>query len=330
MSLLEVKNLTIDLDVPAGALHAIRDVSFEVERGETLCIVGESGCGKSMTALSLMGLLPRVARHVSGEILFDGKDLMRAREEDLEALRGDRIAMIFQEPMTSLNPSFTIGDQMIEGFVQHKKGSTQEAKRRAIELLDKVGISAGEERLKQYPHELSGGLRQRVMIAMSLMCEPELIIADEPTTALDVTVQAQILSTLTKLCKELGLALVVITHDLGVVARIADRVAVMYAGQVVEYAGVDDVFERPEHPYTLGLQRCIPVPGATSSRRLEVIPGRVPSLVGQLTGCSFRNRCLYASQPCTETDIESRDANGNHRYRCLLEPGAARSAQGAQ
>jgi len=296
-------------------------VSFSVERGETLCIVGESGCGKSMTALALMGLLPRRAMRRAGRLALDGIDLVAASDSAMSDLRGNRMGMIFQEPMTSLNPAYTVGNQMEEMLLRHRKVAQREARERAVFLLEKVGITAAASRLGQYPHQLSGGLRQRVMIAMVLMCGPDLIIADEPTTALDVTIQAQILLLLAGLRKEFGMGLVLITHDLGIVARIADRVAVMYAGQVVESGGVAAVFHNPSHPYTRGLMDCIPVPGKVArGSRLGSIPGMVPSLVGSLSGCSFRERCTHARAGC-ESDIAlASDGQGNAR-RCILPPG---------
>ena len=296
-------------------------MSFSVERGETLCIVGESGCGKSMTALALMGLLPRRAVRRAGRLALDGIDLVAASDSAMSDLRGNRMGMIFQEPMTSLNPAYTVGNQMEEMLLRHRKVTQREARERAVFLLEKVGITAAASRLGQYPHQLSGGLRQRVMIAMVLMCGPDLIIADEPTTALDVTIQAQILLLLAGLRNEFGMGLVLITHDLGVVARIADRVAVMYAGQVVESGSVASVFRSPSHPYTRGLMDCIPVPGKVArGSRLGSIPGMVPSLVGTLSGCSFRERCAYARAGC-ESDIAlTADGHGNAR-RCILPSG---------
>ncbi len=260
---LEVAGLTVDIDVPAGELHAVSGVDFHVGRGETFCLVGESGCGKTITALAAMRLLPRRARMAAQRLALDGADLLALDTKAFSRLRGDRMAMIFQDPMTSLNPVYTIGNQLAEVYVRHRKGGRREARERAMHLLDRVGIMAPAARLGQYPHQLSGGLRQRMMIAMALMCEPALIIADEPTTALDVTVQAQILHLLADLQRELNMALVLITHDLGVVARLADRVAVMYAGRIVETGTADEVFSHPTHPYTRGLLDCIPQPGRT-------------------------------------------------------------------
>ena len=319
-TLLEVRDLQVDIPLAAGVLHPVRNLSFSVERGETLCIVGESGCGKSLTALALMGLLPRRARRTAARMAFDGIDLMNASASAMADLRGSRMAMIFQEPMTSLNPAYTVGNQMEEMLLRHRKVSRREARERAVFLLEKVGITAAAGRLDQYPHQLSGGLRQRVMIAMVLMCGPDLILADEPTTALDVTIQAQILLLLAELRKEFGMGMVLITHDLGIVARIADRVAVMYAGQIVEEGSVETVFNDPLHPYTRGLMNCIPVPGKVArGSRLGSIPGMVPSLVGELSGCSFRARCGFSRTGC-EAEIPLTVDGAGHARRCILPP----------
>jgi peptide/nickel transport system ATP-binding protein len=311
--LLSVKGLTVDIATPRGTLRAVRGIDFEVKAGETFCLVGESGCGKSMTAMSIMGLLPKVAKRSMKTLAYEGAPL------DLAAatrLNGDRISMIFQEPMTSLNPIFSIGDQLTEGYIRHRKSGMAEARERAVALLDKVGIASPEQRLRQYPHQLSGGLRQRVMIAMALMCEPRLLIADEPTTALDVTIQAQILHLLASLQRELGLGLMLITHDLGLVARVADRVAVMYAGEIVEEGSAAEVFGNPRHPYTRGLLDCIPVPGKTKpGEPLGAIPGVVPSLIGEVQGCAFRDRCSLATIECAEPIPEA--SAGTHRWRCI-------------
>ncbi|PSC04134.1 ABC transporter ATP-binding protein [Alsobacter soli] len=320
-TILDVRGLSVDIATAGGVLHAVRDISLKVERGKTLCVVGESGCGKSMTSLAIMDLLPKGARRSAAALSFAGEDLSRAPGKRFNALRGNRMAMIFQEPMTALNPAYTIGDQLAEPYRLHRGASAAQARDRAVYLLDKVGIASPAERLGQYPHQLSGGLRQRVMIAMALMCEPELLIADEPTTALDVTIQAQILRLLADLQKEFGVAIMLITHDLGVVARIADRVAVMYAGQVVEEGPAAALFSDPRHPYTRGLLDCIPVPGRTArGGRLGAIPGVVPSLVGEVHGCSFRDRCPHARPVCAE-DPPAREVDG-HRWRCILEKAA--------
>jgi peptide/nickel transport system ATP-binding protein len=317
--LLEVRGLWVDIATPSGALHAVRDVSFDVGRGETVCLVGESGCGKSITSLAVMGLLPRAARARATRLLFDGIDLARLGRGARNDLRGNRMAMIFQEPMTALNPAWTIGDQLIEVHRRHAGKGHAAAKARAVDLLAKVGIASPAERLGQYPHQLSGGLRQRVMIAMALMCEPELIIADEPTTALDVTIQAQILRLLADLRNELGIALLLITHDLGVVARIADRVNVMYAGAIVESATVAELFADRRHPYTQGLLACLPRPGVThAGERLGTIPGVVPSLIGSIAGCAFRSRCPVALPGCA-TSVPEREAARGHRFACVHE-----------
>ncbi|WP_349745133.1 ABC transporter ATP-binding protein [Roseateles cavernae] len=328
--LLDVKNLRVDLPTERGLLHAVRGIDFQVRRGEMLCLVGESGCGKSMTSLALMGLLPRKAQRSAEHIRFAGQDLQGLKEREMARLRGARIAMIFQEPMTSLNPSYTLGDQLCEALRAHRKVSAAQARERAVYLLERAGMPQAAERLGQYPHQLSGGLRQRVMIAMALMCEPELIIADEPTTALDVTIQAQILRLIRELQQEFGTAVVFITHDLGVVARIADRVAVMYAGQIVETAPVAELFARPTHPYTRGLLGCIPVRGKTlPGSRLQSIPGVVPSLIGPVEGCAFANRCAQAQALCQQTPLNV-PLNERHTVRCVsARPDVALIAEAA-
>jgi peptide/nickel transport system ATP-binding protein len=320
MALLEVEGLTVDFPTDRGPLHAVGGVSFALDRGETLAVVGESGSGKSLTSLAIMDLLPSRAIRRSTRLAFDGIDLSTLPERKMEDLRGNRMAMIFQEPMTSLNPAWTIGEQLGEPLRRHRGASRREAADRAVFLLEKVGITAAASRLGQYPHQLSGGLRQRVMIAMALMCDPDLLIADEPTTALDVTIQAQILRLLADLQKEFGMGLILVTHDLGVVARVATRVAVMYAGRLVETAPVADLFARPSHPYTRGLLGCIPVPGRTKpGEPLGAIPGQVPNLVGAVSGCAFRSRCADAVEACAGEPPERRLA-AEHRMACVLEP----------
>jgi peptide/nickel transport system ATP-binding protein len=315
---LEVQDLSVDIPTLWGLLRAVRNVSFHVSRSETLCIVGESGCGKSMTSLAVMSLLPFAAKRRAKKLSLLGEDLLKASPKRVNALRGDRMAMIFQEPMTALNPAYTIGNQLMETFLLRRGGGRPKARERAVELLDKVGITSAAERLGQYPHQLSGGLRQRVMIAMALMCGPELLVADEPSTALDVTIQVQILRLLTDLQKDLGIAIVLITHDLGVVARIAHRVAVMYSGEIVEEGTTDRVFASPRHPYTRGLMSCIPIPGRTErGGRLGTIAGVVPHLVGDIRGCSFRERCAYARPECA-AKVPLRSV-GEHRWRCVHE-----------
>jgi peptide/nickel transport system ATP-binding protein len=320
IALLEVKDLTVDIPLIEGILHPVRGISFSIDKGETLCIVGESGCGKSLTSLAIMGLLPKRARRRASVLRVGDLDVSNASRREMANVRGNKMAMIFQEPMTSLNPAYTIGNQLEEGLLRHNRVSRKEARERAIYLLEKVGITGAAGRLKQYPHQLSGGLRQRVMIAMALMCGPGLIIADEPTTALDVTIQAQILLLLAELQREFQMGLLLITHDLGVVARVADRVAVMYAGQIVEQGTAEEVFERPLHPYTRGLMACIPVPGKTPrGSHLGSIPGLVPSLIGELPGCAFRDRCGYATADCAS--YEGLRAQGEGRaYRCIMTP----------
>ncbi|MEH6829782.1 MAG: ABC transporter ATP-binding protein [Sulfitobacter sp.] len=318
---LDVRGLTLDISVASGTLHAVRGIDFDLHKGETLCIVGESGSGKSLTSLAIMGLLDRNIRRSAQRLDFKGIDLTKVSNRQMRALRGDRIAMIFQEPMTSLNPAYTIGDQLMEALQLHRKVSRTVARARAVELLEKVGITAAESRLSQYPHQLSGGLRQRVVIAMALMCEPELIIADEPTTALDVTIQAQILNLLVELTREMDVAMILITHDLGVVARVADKVSVMYAGELVETGPAADVFGKPMHPYTRGLLRCIPQPGKTDRNApLGTIPGIVPSLVGEVEGCAFRTRCPHASEAC-RAPIPQR-GTPPHEFLCTFADGA--------
>jgi len=319
--ILEVENLTVDIPVGGGMLHAVQGISFHVDRGETLCIVGESGCGKSLTSLAVMDLLPKKALRSADVLKLGDEDMLNAGERRMSDIRGNTMGMIFQEPMTSLNPAYTIGNQLEEALKRHRNVSTDEARERAIYLLEKVGITAAASRLSQYPHQLSGGLRQRVMIAMTLMCGPNLIIADEPTTALDVTIQAQILLLLAELQREFEMGLILITHDLGVVARIADRVAVMYAGQIVEQGTAEQVFNQPTHPYTQGLLECIPIPGKTDrSKPLGSIPGIVPSLVGKFNACHFAERCPFVMDDCVKANIDMRPSNEpGHAYRCLLD-----------
>ena len=310
--LLHVEDLKVDIKTRMGTLHAVRGLSFSVAEGETLCIVGESGCGKSMTSLALMDLLPRVAKRSVGRYDFNGQDMTgRAARR----VRGNEIAMIFQEPMTALNPAFPIGDQLTEAYLHHKGGSKEAARARALEMLELVGIGNAEGRIGQYPHQLSGGLRQRVMIAMALMTDPKLLIADEPTTALDVTIQAQILRLLRDLQQRLGIAVIFITHDLGLVSRIADRVMVMYAGAMVEEGSAQAIFDAPRHPYTRALIDCIPQPGKTArGADLGTIPGVVPSLVGRFEGCAFRDRCPRAQDACAG-EIPLRGEA--HRFACI-------------
>ena len=318
---LDVKNLSIDIPLAEGMLHAVDGIDIHVDKGETLCIVGESGCGKSLTSLAVMDLLPKKAIRRLERLDLAGASILDYSEQQMSDIRGSKMGMIFQEPMTSLNPAFTIGNQMVETLQRHRNMNRLAARDLAKRMLEKVGITAADQRLNQYPHQLSGGLRQRVMIAMTLLCEPELIIADEPTTALDVTIQAQILLLLQELQSEFDMGLILITHDLGVVARIATRVAVMYAGQIVEQGTVKQIFDNPMHPYTRGLMRCIPVPGKTKpGEPLGSIPGMVPSLVGKFTGCRFAERCDHVTDACRQSDIELRAESGETQgYRCIID-----------
>lgn len=324
-ALLQAENLSVDIPVPGGVLHAVRRVNFNVNQGETLCLVGESGCGKSLTALAIMDLLPHKARRSAQKLSLAETDLLALRYRQMADIRGNQMSMIFQDPMTSLNPAYTIGDQLMEIFLRHRKSSRAQARDRAVFLLEKVGITAAGSRLKQYPHQLSGGLRQRVMIAMGLMCEPALILADEPTTALDVTIQGQILHLLADLQREFQMGMILITHDLGVVARVADRVAVMYAGQIVETGDVHRIFESPLHPYTQGLLACVPVPGKIGrNKHLHSIPGIVPAPIGDLVGCSFRNRCSHTMDICASDDQRLKAPALARGYRCVLDPEVCR------
>ena len=318
---LDVKNLSIDIPLAEGMLHAVDGIDIHVDKGETLCIVGESGCGKSLASLAVMDLLPKKAIRRLERIDLSGASILDYSEQQMSDIRGSKMGMIFQEPMTSLNPAFTIGNQMVETLQRHRNMKRVVARDLAKGMLEKVGITAADQRLNQYPHQLSGGLRQRVMIAMTLLCEPELIIADEPTTALDVTIQAQILLLLQELQSEFDMGLILITHDLGVVARIATRVAVMYAGQIVEQGTVKQIFDNPMHPYTRGLMGCIPVPGKTKpGEPLGSIPGMVPSLVGKFTGCRFAERCNHVTDACRQSDIELRAESGaTQGYRCIID-----------
>ena len=317
-----VDSLSIEIPVGATTLRPVRDVSFRVGRGELLCIVGESGCGKSLTSLAVMGLLPRGVKVSGGRITLSGESLSALDERKWSDVRGNRISMIFQEPMSSLNPVLTIGEQLTEGFVRHGRGTEREAEARALHLLTTVRVANPEARMHQYPHQLSGGLRQRVMIAMALMCEPDLLIADEPTTALDVTVQVQVLKLLKTLQQELGISIVFVTHDLGVVAHIADRVMVMYGGEAVETGTAAQIFNRPAHPYTQGLLSCLPKP--FQQGELGSIPGSVPAVWQEVNACIFANRCPRAVPRCTESRIGLVPVGDGHESRCIFAAELAR------
>jgi peptide/nickel transport system ATP-binding protein/oligopeptide transport system ATP-binding protein len=317
MTLLSVRNLRTVFATGRGEVAAVDDVSFDLDEGEVLGIVGESGSGKSVTALSIMGLLPKPpARIAGGAIRFDGKDLLACTESELRHIRGARIGMIFQEPMTSLNPVFRIGDQLAETIAAHERVPPRARRDRAIEILAKVGIAAPERRLDDFPHQLSGGMRQRVMIAMALVCRPKLLIADEPTTALDVTIQAQILELLLSLRNEFGMAVMIITHNMGVVAEMADRVIVMYAGKIVERAPVDDLFERPTHPYTIGLLESIPSI-EDDRERLYTIPGTLPNPAALPSGCRFAPRCAWRLAACSEGPPPLAPLGGGRETACI-------------
>ncbi|MGH7831756.1 MAG: ABC transporter ATP-binding protein, partial [Candidatus Binatia bacterium] len=298
--LIEVENLRTSFFTPEGEVKAVDGVSFAIREGETLGLVGESGCGKSVTALSIMRLVPSPGKIVGGEIHYRGRDLLKLNGEAMRKVRGNEISMIFQEPMTSLNPVFTIGNQIGEAIRLHQGLDKRETRQKTIEMLRLVKIADPEARVDDYPHQLSGGMRQRVMIAMALSCNPSLLIADEPTTALDVTIQAQILELMKELQDKLGMALLLITHDLGVVAEQADEVVIMYAGKVVERAQTRAIFGRPLHPYTVGLLNSLPGAGGQKKKRLEAIPGVVPSLLELPSGCHFRDRCFKAGGICAE------------------------------
>jgi peptide/nickel transport system ATP-binding protein len=318
--ILDVKNLKTVFFTNSGLFKAVDDVSFNVRRGETLAIVGESGCGKSVSALSIMRLVPDPpGKIVGGSVTLEGTDLLALDEEDMRGIRGNRMSMIFQEPMTSLNPVMRIGDQITEAIRLHQNKTAREAWTRAVEMLRLVRIPEPERRAREYPHQLSGGMRQRAMIAMALACRPALLIADEPTTALDVTIQAQILALIVDLQKELGTGLILITHDLGVVAQTAQRVIVMYAGKKVEEASVDDLFADPRHPYTRGLMASMPAVislGAKTDVRLTEIPGMVPSLTNLPEGCAFAPRCPLAIERCRQEYPPLQDFGGHHRAAC--------------
>ena len=326
MSLLEITDLKVHFDTDDGLVRAVDGISYTVDRGQTLGIVGESGSGKSVSSLTVMGLSRSRNAHISGSIKFDGKELLSASDDDLREIRGDDIAMIFQDPLSSLHPFYKVGAQIVEAIQTHRDVSKSQARDRAVEMLGLVGIPEPRKRADAYPHEFSGGMRQRAMIAMALANDPKLLIADEPTTALDVTVQAQILELIERLQSEFDTAVVVITHDLGVVAEVADEIAVMYAGRIVEHAPTDTMFAAPEHPYTWGLLSSIPRLDAPRDEELVPIAGRPPSLIQLPGGCSFHPRCPYVKPAHMETDplLEPLGDDPRHRVACLLAPDTRR------
>jgi oligopeptide/dipeptide ABC transporter ATP-binding protein len=319
VALLQVQDLRTSFFTPEGEIKAVDGLSFSLEEGKTLGLVGESGCGKSVTALSIMRLVPAPpGRIVGGEILYRGQDLLKLGVEAMRKIRGNEISMIFQEPMTSLNPVFTVGNQIAEAIRLHQGLGKREARKKTIEMLWVVRIADPESRVDEYPHQLSGGMRQRVMIAMALACNPSLLLADEPTTALDVTIQAQILELIKELQQRLGMSLLLITHDLGVVAERADEVAIMYAGKIVEQGPVEAIFRRPLHPYTVGLLNSLPGSGGKKKKRLEAIPGVVPSLLELPGGCRFRDRCPKAAGVCAEAEPELLEKEKGHWAACYF------------
>jgi peptide/nickel transport system ATP-binding protein len=321
--LLDIRGLKTHFRTDDGWLHAVDGVDLRIDAGETVCVVGESGCGKSVTAKTVMKLIDMPPGHiVAGEMLWKGRDLVPLGPHDMQSIRAKEIAMIFQEPMTSLNPVFTVGDQIAESLRLHEGLSKREALDRAVDMLRLVRIPTPDKRVRDYPHQFSGGMRQRVMIAIALACKPQLLIADEPTTALDVTIQAQILDLLAELKAEMGMSILLITHAMGVVAEVAQRVVVMYAGQVVEEAPVEALFARPRHPYTRGLIRSIPRIGSSALShkvRLEAIPGTVPKLIEPGPGCRFASRCRYAIAPCLEATPRLREVAPGHQVACAID-----------
>jgi oligopeptide/dipeptide ABC transporter ATP-binding protein len=315
LDLLEIKDLSTHFFTRSGVIKAVSGLNLALQRGRVLGLVGESGCGKTVTALSILDLVPYPGKIVSGSILFEGRDLRKLSADDMRSVRGAKISMIFQEPMTALNPVFTVGNQIAEVLTAHQDISNQQATDQAVELLRSVGIPAPEKRVHEYPHQLSGGMRQRVMIAIAIACKPSLILADEPTTALDVTIQAHILELLERIQKEMGMALILVTHDLGLIAERADEVAVMYAGKIVEQAGIVELFKHPLHPYTRGLMASIPQPGQTGRVRLKTIPGSVPRLENLPLGCKFAPRCDIKTARC-EVDPDLIEVAPGHLVRC--------------
>jgi oligopeptide/dipeptide ABC transporter ATP-binding protein len=325
--LLTVEGLTVDFETPDGLVHAVRGIDLSVFDGETVGIVGESGSGKSVTMLAVMGLLPKKAR-VSGSVHFRGEELLGLKPKEVRRFRGSSIGMVFQDPMSSLNPVHKVGRQIAEAMQVHNDVTKGEAMARAVELLDLVGIPDARRRVDQYPHEFSGGMRQRAMIAMAIINEPDLLIADEPTTALDVTIQAQVLETLHRVKDALGTSIVMITHDLGVIARVADRVLVMYGGEVIEMGSVDDIFERPRHPYTIGLLRSLPRIDESGERKLTPIGGAPPSMLHPPPGCAFHPRCFNVHDRCRTEPVPLRDIGlGDHCSSCLFAEDMAEVAR---
>jgi peptide/nickel transport system ATP-binding protein len=324
--LLQVEDLRVEFPTEDGLVHAVDGITYDLERGRTLGIVGESGSGKTVSALTVMGLTRRSGASISGRIMFDGRDLLTLSEQEMRQIRGNDIAMIFQDPLSSLHPLFTVGSQLVEAVRAHRDPGRAKARARAIELLGLVGIPDPARRVDGYPHEYSGGMRQRAMIAMALANDPKLLIADEPTTALDVTVQAQILALLERLQSELSMAVVIVTHDLGVVAEMASEIVVMYAGRIVEQAPAKLLFSQPEHPYTWGLLRSIPTLSGPREQELEPIAGSPPSLINRPSGCHFHPRCAYAEPEHARIDPRLQPLPGEpaHRVACLLEPAVRR------
>jgi oligopeptide/dipeptide ABC transporter ATP-binding protein len=317
--LLEVKHLQTFFYTDEGISRAVDDMDLTIRRGRTLGVIGESGCGKSVTALSVLRLVSSPpGQIISGHILFEGEDLLQKSAAEMRSIRGNDISMIFQEPMTSLNPVYTIGNQIMEAIMLHQGLSKSDARRKAIEVLGFVGIASPAKHVDSYPHQLSGGMRQRAMIAMALSCRPKLLIADEPTTALDVTIQAQILRLINDLKEQIGMSVMMITHDLGVIAQVADDVIVAYAGKGVEYADVETIFERPAHPYTQALHNSIPHLSENTKRKLEVIRGTVPNPLRFPSGCRFHPRCIHARDVCVSDEPELEDIAPNHKARCFM------------
>ena len=318
--LLDVKNLSVSFDTYVGEVQAVRGTNFHVDKGETLAIVGESGCGKSVTAQTLMKLIPMPPGRIkTGSIMFDGREITSLTDRQMQSICGSEISMIFQDPMTSLNPTMKIGKQIMEVLIKHQKLSKSDARKRAIEMLKLVGLPTPEKRVDQYPHEFSGGMRQRAMIAIALACNPKLLIADEPTTALDVTIQAQIMDLMRDLQDKLDTSIILITHDLGVVADVADRVAVMYAGVIIETGTVNEIFYNPQHPYTWGLLRSVPRLDIKKGERLVPIDGTPPDLIAPPKGCPFAARCDYAMKICVQEYPETTDMSDTQKVNCWLQ-----------